>query len=184
MHLIQGIHPRGYGFYNQKKNIFLVGIPKVGTGSLRTICNQRDDWVVSNLHQISEPKEIIIILRDPVERFLSAFNTHILSGKSTYVDSFYINRLFDKPDVHLMEQVVFVHGIIRAHSEKIKYFYYNKNVFHEIDVYYNGIGFQRMPLTNTSGNFVQMIDKDRVKPLYDVDYELINNVTFINRGPK
>jgi len=179
MNLIYGAHQRGYGFYHAPSQNFMLAIPKNGTESMRLITRSREAWREDNVFDLESVNRIIVLLRDPCARFLSALNMRIYTKNH---NTFFINQLFDKCDLHFLEQYHYLYHIYDNYAEKVDFFYFNSNVFSEVNVYYNGIDLERMPRTNPSTKFILSVAKTTVQEMYSLDYDFMNTIEFKNRG--
>jgi len=182
MHLIYGSHERGIGIYNIENNVFILSVPRVASDTLRYIANNSDIWIHENVFNVvDEVSTIVVMLRDPYDRFLSALNMRIFTKNH---NTFFINQLFDKCDLHFLNQYAYMDHVQRTLSNKIAYFYFNDAVFAEIAEVYNLNELVDAPRLNTSKKFIYHVDKHKIKEMYKQDYNLIHSVNFKNRGPQ
>ena len=170
-------HPLGLSLFNEEKNLHFVMVPKNASTSISiaALTSNRDSWVPSNYFDQSSSK-YIIVLRDPVERFISAVNMFLTTGKNLFDNLPLIsnNRLVTN-DCHFQPQCKFISNLS---LENIDFFWYSNNVVQDIEKFYD-LDFNRLNL-NVGNKLIKQIDNELIKKLYADDYELINSVNFVN----
>lgn len=174
------IHSPGLSSYNIENNLAILYIPKNASTALKSSIKGNSNWIENTDFRKHAFKNLCVILRDPVSRFLSTVNMY-LSGRpilSNYVDiknngdSFYIN---DTNDAHFLEQVYFLLDLDHSH---IDFFYYNDNIIEDINSYY-GLTLENK-IVNSSKKIISDVDKDIINQIYEKDYTLIKSVNFVN----
>ena len=175
-----GGHPKGVSLINRQKNICAVLIPKNASTSLNTsaLSSNADKWVPFNFLNKDDSLRYIVILRDPVKRFISALNMFLTTGKVLYGDlPLVVRGSFRNPDCHFLPQTKFIKDLPR---DQIDFFFYNKTVLEDIEKHY-GLKLNQSGKNENIGNkLVTEVDNELIKKLYSEDYELINSVNFIN----
>jgi len=179
-----GEHPLGMCFYNKDKNHAYFNIPKNASMTLRGLF-LHNSYVESNINEIPSFSKLTVVLRDPYKRFISAVNmylgkrdtNYILKDKtlSRYVDL--SDNYLKTNDEHFLEQVFFIKQI--TSFEDIDYFYCKKSVAFDIANYYN-LTLNKSLNQNQSLNIVTQVDRNLIKNVYKHDYELIDNLKFLN----
>ena len=143
--------------------------------SIAALTSNTDSWVPSNY--LDQPSsKYIIVLRDPVERFISALNMFLTTGKNLFDNLPLIsnNRLVTN-DCHFQPQCKFISNLS---LENIDFFWYGNNVVQDIEKFY-GLDFNQLNL-NVGNKLIKQIDNELIKKLYKDDYELINSIKFVN----
>jgi len=174
-----GDHPKGLSLYNEKKRLHFVMIPKNASTSISiaALTSNKDSWTISTAPSL-EKVRYIVILRDPADRFISATNMFLTTGKMLVNNlPLIVNNNLHTVDCHYQPQHMFIDSIP---INDIDFFWYNKNVAEEIEQFYN-LNFNHSNLDLNLGNkLVKEIDISIIKTLYAEDYKLINSVKFIN----
>lgn len=174
------IHSPGLSSYNIENNLAILYIPKNASTALKSSIKGNSNWIENTDFRKHPIKNLCVILRDPVSRFLSTVNMY-LSGRpimSNYIDiknngdSFYIS---DTNDAHFLEQVYFLLDLDHSH---IDFFYYNDNIIEDINSYY-GLTLENK-IVNSSKKIISDVDKDIINQIYEKDYTLIKSVNFVN----
>jgi hypothetical protein len=175
-----GGHVIGISLVNKTRNICLVLLPKNASTSLSTsaLTSTSDDWLPFNFLKEDPDLRYVVVLRDPVDRFISALNMFLTSGKNIY-DSLPIifRREIATEDCHFCPQSNF---ISKLPLDRVDFFFHNKNVLEEIEQHYDIKFNEDAKHENASKKLVTAIDEELIKTLYAKDYELINSVKFIN----
>ena len=149
---------------------------------------------------------VVIVLRDPYERFLSGLNMFMNLDKS-YIwrhDGFTHSFPFVHEnqseirvnDTHFAPQttVGYIHDHMRCHPEKLRFFWMDAScqttvwgdVIEWANRSFHNIGFEKdIARVNVGGKrFVTSVDRDMIFQTYQKDYELIASLTasqsFIN----
>tara|TARA_B100000963_G_scaffold328044_1_gene316272 strand:- start:4313 stop:4918 length:606 start_codon:yes stop_codon:yes gene_type:complete len=180
----------------EKEDIAFLLVPKCATSVIRDHETKRDGWsrmTVQDGHIC--PKKFVVILRDPVDRFLSTVNMYLgwreVEPQTDYVtfkfdegNSFYL----ESNDAHFKPQRTFLIDMFKAIAKSSKkvavdYFYYNKNIYKDINKEY---GFDDFDLINVNKRLMQStkivnnVDESIIRQAYRADYDLINSVQFKN----
>ena len=176
-----------------------INIPKNASSSIR---QQLDSigWQHSNISSIREYDDAIVILRDPVERWISGIAQHITTnlcgadlGSTHYLEQ----------DTPLTQRVIFDQLVFDDHTErqtwflepfnlnKAVYFYCDKNLNNNIRHYLNtdleqefvnqsSDHFDNRTLVEYFKNLVYNNQDylNRIKDFFQSDYEFINSVKF------
>jgi hypothetical protein len=174
-----GDHPKGLCLFNREKGLHFVMIPKNASTSISisALTSERDTWVPCIANN-NDDTRFIVVLRDPVDRFISSANMFLTTGK-TLVGNLPVltNDKIVTKDCHFQTQYKFISLL---HQERIDFFWYNKDVVYQIEKYY-GLKFNYSTLDlNISNRLITTIDNELIKKMYSEDYELINSVKFIN----
>jgi hypothetical protein len=169
-----GQHPEGVALYNSSKKLCFVLLPKNASTTMMyatLFYPNVAEWKLCNF--LKEPKleidRFVVILRDPVQRYISAANMFLTSGRNILSTSI-------SDDCHFRNQHEFIQSIAK---DKIDYFYFNDTVIQSIKNYYS-LNFSFVPHHNKGTKLVTAVDETLIKTLYAKDYELINSVKFLN----
>ena len=174
-----GDHPKGLSLYNEIKKLYFVMIPKNASTSISmaALTSTKDSWVPAIADGTTDSQHIVI-LRDPVSRFISAANMFLTARKSLVGSlPLVLNNVLNTVDCHFQPQKKFIDSLSAG---SIDFFWYNKNVVTEIKQYY-GLKFNQFNLNlNIGTRLMTSVDESLIKKLYAKDYELINSVKFVN----
>lgn len=172
-------HPEGIGLYNRFNKLYYVLIPKNASTTMTVTTlfyGNNSDWRMANfLKEDLDIKKFIVVLRDPVKRYISAVNMFLSSGEPMHKTSIFKNKIFSD-DCHFRSQSEF---IARFPKDKIDFFYFNNSILSDITNYYN-LRISPDHHHNASTHVVTAVDESLLKSLYKDDYNLINSVNFIN----
>lgn len=167
--------------YNKGIDLAILFIPKNLTTSLRHTLPK--DWeTLVNIFDVM-PKRICAILRDPLDRFLSAINMH-LTVQDKKIRGFpkikNENGLYEitTADEHFVPQYKFLEQLPK--DSHIDYFYMNENVLKEIESFYN-LKFLTYEHFYSSTKVLPTADLKIIKDIYKLDYDLIRNTKFVNK---
>jgi hypothetical protein len=157
---------------------------------------KQQKWVPAEVPQ-STPA-IVIVLRDPYERFLSALNMFMNLDKSYIWKADGFTRCFPFlqhnlseiriNDTHFAPQTIvgFIQQHLKHHPEKVKFFWMDASCSHTVwsDVLswanrsFSGGFREDSARVNVGGKrFVTEIDRDLIYKTYEKDYELISSIT-------
>lgn len=186
-------HEAGICIYNKKTGLALLRIPKNGSSTLHyhTVHTDPDTWEqISFLKENITPKKICIVLRDPVERFISAMNYMLkLEGFPTHKSNFITFQPIDKwqstffaitNDAHFKPQLAYFYWL-----EELKipteFFYLKPGLINDLNNHYDEINWPSDP-HNTRGwaRIVKADNEQIIKSAFKADYDLINSVKFVN----
>ena len=132
----------------------------------------------------------IVILRDPIQRFISTVNMYLgwreVEPQTNFVtfkfgdEGFYL----ESNDAHFKPQKSFLidmFDIIKKFNAKpvIDYFYYNKNIYNDINTEY-GFGIDATKRLMQSEPIVDNVNESVIRQAYRADYDLIKSVQFKN----
>lgn len=174
-----GQHPEGISLYNSSKKLCFVLIPKNASTTMMyatMFYPNIPEWRVCNfLKEDLDIDRFVVILRDPVKRYISTTNMFLTSGEPMLPTKVQKNKIYSK-DCHYHAQHEFIQ---RVPKDKIDYFYFNDTAIQNIKDYYN-LNFSIVPHHNKGTRLVTAVDETLIKTLYAKDYELINSVKFIN----
>lgn len=177
-----GDHPIGLSVLNKEKNLCFVLIPKNASTSISmsTLTSKHSEWFPFNFSSqaVNFDTRYIVVLRDPVDRFISTTNM-FLAGQRQLFDSWPIikNNILITQDQHYQSQVSFIKTI--SH-DNIDFFMFNKNVVDDIQQYYNLTFENSISKLNVSKKVITQVNEELIKTLYADDYQLINSVKFVN----
>jgi hypothetical protein len=175
-----GQHPEGVALYNSSKKLCFVLLPKnASTTMMYTTMFYPNavEWKLCNFLKDSdlEIDKFIVILRDPVQRYISATNMFLTSSKPMLPTRIQKNKIYSD-DCHFRAQHEFIQSVPK---DKIDFFYFGDSVIEHIKNYY-GLNFSIVPQHNKGTKLVTAVDETLIKTLYADDYELINSVNFVN----
>lgn len=202
-HINRGFHP---GSMVVTDKFFYVPIPK-NSSSYMTALLRANDWQLYNfLYDNITDKKCIILLRDPVDRWIS--------GISQYLCSYVLDNDFNSRDLindwsRLVETILFDRVIFDDHTEQQCYFFnsipIDQCVFFDstnqpevnIKKYMNTLGYDldiniELPKNESTNNrdhnrlrkfFTKWLQENpalmqRIKDVYRNDYNLIETVNF------
>ena len=181
-----GYHPLGLALKNAAKNLYYVLIPKNASTSISASLTTSvlDRWTPDIIKELEHDARCIVVLRDPVDRFISALNMFLSTSRplidvyeSTTANLRIIkDNQLSTSDCHFEEQHKFINFIPK---DKIDFFYFNSNIIDDINRHYN-LSFIHKPRFNVSARLVSSVNEETIKSIYAKDYELINSVNFIN----
>ena len=169
--------------YNKVNDLAILLIPKNLTTSIRHALSE--DWQKQvNIFDIT-PKRVCAILRDPLERFISAINMHLIAddkGLREFPKIKNENGSYEliSNDEHFVPQYKFVEHIELPKDSHIDYFYMNKNVLKDIENFYN-LKLLTHKHFYSSTKFLNVADLNIIKDIYKLDYDLIRNTKFVNK---
>lgn len=171
-------HPLGLSLFNEEKNLNFVMVPKNASTSISiaALTSSKDKWVPSICFNTHNSRHIVI-LRDPVDRFISAANMFLTTGKYLFDKLPLIsnNKLVTK-DCHFQPQYNFVSNLS---FESVDFFWYSNTIVQDIEQFYN-LDFNHLNL-NVGNKLIKQVDEELIKTIYAKDYELISNVKFVNK---
>ena len=172
-------HPEGVALYNIANKLCFVLLPKNASTTMMYATMFYPDiaeWRLCNfLTEDLEIERFVVVLRDPVTRYISATNMFLTSGEPMLPTRIYKSKVYSD-DCHFRAQHEFIQSVA---TDKIDYFYFNDTVIQDIKDYYN-LNFNFVPHHNKGTKLVTAVDETLIKTLYSEDYELINSVKFIN----
>lgn len=172
-----GDHPLGLSLFNEERDLQFVMIPKNASSSISiaALTSKNDKWVPTICSNTQNSK-YIVILRDPVDRFISATNMFLTTGKKLFDKLPLIsnNKLVTK-DCHFQPQYNFISNLP---FKDIDFFWYSNTAVQDIEKFYN-LDFKGLNL-NVSTKLIDQVDNELIKTLYADDYNLINSVKFVN----
>jgi len=202
--MLEHLSRRGYqpgGGLISPLGVFYLNIPKNASTYLTNIL-LANGWQHHSLHQSSSIKRSIVVLRDPIERWISGFATyasswilgagygsdHFLQDYNALVERFiFDNIVFDD---HTTAQSQFV---AQLPATDITYFKLNKNIIDQIGQDLNiNLVTARVDANQSENNYDQKqisahmrqrIEQDpvlkaRIFEQYKCDFDLINSVQF------
>ena len=131
-----------------------------------------------------------MILRDPIERFISTVNMYLgwreVEPQTNYVTFNFSDEGFylESNDAHFKPQKSFLidmFDIIKKYNANpiIDYFYYNKNIYNQINDEY-GFNIDATKRLMQSIDIVNNVNESVVRQAYRADYDLIKSVQFKN----
>jgi len=175
-----GQHSEGVALYNSSKKLCFVILPKnASTTMIYTTMFYPNvvEWKLCNFlkEDTLEIDRFVVILRDPVQRFISNTNMFLTRGVPMLPTRIHENKIYSD-DHHFHTQHEFIQSVV---TDKIDYFYFNDTVIQSINDHY-GLNFSIVPSYNGSTELVIAVDETLIKTLYAKDYELINSVKFVN----
>lgn len=177
--------------YNKKEDIAFLLVPKCATSVIRDYEKTNNDWKRITLWEEEKcPSRFIVILRDPVERFISTINMYLgwreVEPHTNYVTFNFSDEGFylESNDAHFKPQKSFLidmFDIIKKYNANpiIDYFYYNKNIYNQINDEY-GFNIDATKRLMQSIDIVNDVNKSVVRQAYRADYDLIKSVQFKN----
>lgn len=174
------IHPLYSGAYIEKSNLGILHLPKNASSSIKRALKPITDKTEIILKDLTIDK-FCVILRDPVERFISAVNMYLHPRKitSNYVDIRKEDNkygIFKSNDAHFFSQNTFIEGLDKS---KIDFFWLNNNIIDDLNNFYN-LNMEQNYI-NRFSKIVKSVDIDIIKDVYVKDYELIDSVKFVNK---
>jgi hypothetical protein len=175
-----GQHPEGVALYNSSKKLCFVLLPKnASTTMMYTTMFYPNtvEWKLCNFLKEDnlEIDRFVVILRDPVQRYISATNMFLTSNKPMLPTRIQKNKIYSD-DCHFRAQHEFIQNVSK---DKIDFFYFGGSVIEHINNYYN-LNFSVVPQHNKGTKLVTAVDNELIKTLYADDYKLINSVKFLN----
>ena len=174
------IHPLYSGAYIEKSNLGILHLPKNASSSIKRALKPITDKTEIILKDFTIDK-FCVILRDPVERFISAVNMYLHPRKitSNYVDIRKEDNkygIFKSNDAHFFSQNTFIEGLDKS---KIDFFWLNNNIIDDLNNFYD-LNMEQNYI-NRFSKIVKSVDIDIIKNVYEKDYELIDSVKFVNK---
>lgn len=172
-----GDHPLGLSLFNEERNLHFVMMPKNASTSISiaALTSKKDKWVPATSSN-TQNSRYIVILRDPVDRFISAVNMFLTTGKELFngLPLTYNNNIVTS-DCHFQPQHKFISNLV---LERVDFFWYSNTVVQDIEQFYD-LDFNDLNL-NVSTKLIKQVDDELIKALYIDDYKLINSVKFLN----
>jgi len=174
------IHPLYSGAYIEKSNLGILHLPKNASSSIKRALKPITDKTEIILKDFTIDK-FCVILRDPVERFISAVNMYLHPREitSNYVDIRKEDNkysIFKSNDAHFFSQNTFIEGLDKS---KIDFFWLNNNIINDLNNFYD-LDMEQNYI-NRFSKIVKSVDIDIIKNVYEKDYELIDSVKFVNK---
>lgn len=174
------IHPLYSGAYIENRSLGILHLPKNASSSIRRALKPITNKTEVILKDFNIDK-FCVILRDPVERFISAVNMYLHPRKitSNYVDIRKEDNkygIFKSNDAHFFSQNTFIEGLDKS---KIDFFWLNNNIIDDLNNFYN-LNMEQNYI-NRFSKIVKSVDIDIIKDVYVKDYELIDSVKFVNK---
>ena len=187
----------GDGVYNEEKDIVFLLIPKCATSVMRAYAEEHDvdnvpGWTRIELKQVKRRLgRVVVILRDPIERFISTLNMyltfrsiHEMSNFVTFVQGPF-GWYLESNDSHFIPQQSFLKDVYdfkaRFDEEiKIDYFYYNRDIYNQINAEYD-LDIDAKKIMGYAHKMITGVDETVIRQAYRVDYEIINSVKFKNK---
>lgn len=174
------IHPLYSGAYIENRSLGILHLPKNASSSIKRALKPITDKTEIILKDFTIDK-FCVILRDPVERFISAVNMYLHPRKitSNYVDIRKEDNkygIFKSNDAHFFSQNTFIEGLDKS---KIDFFWLNNNIIDDLNNFYN-LNMEQNYI-NRFSKIVKSVDIDIIKDVYVKDYELIDSVKFVNK---
>lgn len=174
------IHPLYSGAYIERNNLGVLHLPKNASSSIKRALKPITDKTEIILKDFTIDK-FCVILRDPVERFISAVNMylHPRTITSNYVDIRKEDNkysIFKSNDAHFFSQNTFIEGLDKS---KIDFFWLNNNIINDLNDFYD-LNMEQNYI-NRFSKIIKSVDIDIIKDVYVKDYELIDSVKFVNK---
>jgi len=176
------VHPLYSGAYIENRSLGILHLPKNASSSIRRALKPITNKTEVILKDFNIDK-FCVILRDPVERFISAVNMYLhnrnFSSYSNYVDirkEDNKHSIFKSNNAHFFSQNTFLEGL---DYNKIDFFWLNKDIIGDLNSHYN-LNMEPSHV-NQFGKIVTGVDINIVKDVYKEDYDLIDSVKFINK---
>lgn len=174
------IHPLYSGAYIERNNLGILHLPKNASSSIKRALKPITDKTEIILKDFTIDK-FCVILRDPVERFISAVNMylHPRTITSNYVDIRKEDNkysIFKSNDAHFFSQNTFIEGLDKS---KIDFFWLNNNIINDLNDFYD-LNMEQNYI-NRFSKIIKSVDIDIIKDVYVKDYELIDSVKFVNK---
>lgn len=191
-------------YHNDLKQCY-INIPKNASSFLRAVLKV-SGWKHKHLGMNMEIDNHIVILRDPIERWLTGIAQHITTNilGENFGSTHYIEQ-----DTELCQKIIFDQVVFDDHTEQQSwflepfnldnavFFYCNSELAKNLDLYFLNLGtnlnFQSRPYVNVSkeqfdnANLVEHFTNlvynnkkyyDRLKSYFVRDYDLISSVNF------
>ena len=173
-------HKPGYSAYNVDTKLAILHIPKNASSAIKSSTSVYTNWLPRTNIRKHDVKRVCVVLRDPIDRFLSTINMYI-GGRpilSNFVDiknnsnKFVLNST---NDAHFLQQSCFLLDLDR---DMIDFFYFNDKVIEDINHYY-GMSLDTSKVY-TSNRIITHADENIIRQVYEKDYTLIESVNFVN----
>jgi hypothetical protein len=191
--------------YHHASQLCYASIPKNASSFLReNLINH--NWQHTSIDSIASIKNIFIVLRDPIDRWLTGIAQHITTnilgenfGSTHYLelDNELVNRIiFDQIvfDDHTEQQSWFIESF---NTDKAVFFYLDSNLSKNLDHYFRTFGFEynlesKSHVNESKNNFdnnnlVEHFKKliysnnnylTQLKSFFSKDYDLISSIEF------
>jgi glycosyltransferase involved in cell wall biosynthesis len=148
-----------------------------------TVCDKVNHWMAINRYRIqvnnvkNYPDQFVVaIFRDPVERFISAYNTKCVNQYNLSFENFLQNA------ETLIETTTSLTSINEHIRPQYTFFnYYDVDIFvsnKDYEFWCNEHNIEVLPVNKTKNNTVVPTENqiERIKELYKFDYELIDKI--------
>lgn len=169
-------HPWGLCLYEPNRRLCFVLIPKNATTTFNFLTRD-SDWYFANYFDIDNRVDrYIVILRDPVERLISATNMFLTTRERPKQLTLKPSEVYTE-DEHYEKQHRFIHSIDHSRTD---FFYHTPSVIADINQYY-GLGFEQTPSYNRSMKLITGVNNRLVQSMYKEDMALIESVSFVNQ---
>ena len=131
-----GQHPEGVALYNIANKLCFVLLPKNASTTMMYATMFYPDiaeWKLCNFLKETnlEIDRFVVVLRDPMARYISATNMFLTSSKPMLPTRIYKSKVYSD-DCHFRAQHEFIQSVA---TDKIDYFYFNDTVIQDIKDY-------------------------------------------------
>ena len=161
------------------KKIAVLQITKCASTTFRILKEPayKTDWDYLPLNK--EPKDItvVVIIRDPADRFMSAVNMLLRTENQFMTNVNFKNYL--TTDKHFIPQTEFLKELNEV--KNIDYWYYNHDVVSEVSDYYDFKLNKNTRANITPEKIITSVNPEFILKHYKSDYELIKKVDFLNQ---
>jgi len=177
--------------FNKEEDTAFLLVPKCATSVIRDYEKTNNSWTRIRLWEEEKcPERFIVILRDPIERFISTVNMY-LGWREVESQTDFVSFKFDDEgfylqsnDAHFKPQKSFLidmFDIIKKYNVEpiIDYFYYNRDIYNQINTEY-GFSIDATKRLMQSHSIVNGVNESLIRQAYKADYDLIKSVKFKN----
>lgn len=176
------LHPMGICMYDKANERAFINIPKNASSSLKKILTN-NNWVESRIHKLPNTVKYFAILRDPVDRFISATNMYFsllphcfeTKVKTVKSNTKIRNNILETNDSHYEKQY---HFLMDLDVNNIDLFYFKSDVVNNVCEYLN-VPFEKHN-EMFSDKIITNVNEEIIRNTYKEDYELINKVKYLN----
>jgi hypothetical protein len=169
----------GQCIFNKSKNLAFLQIPKNASTIVR-LWGQKPDYLLQfNKNDLQQKHKLVVILRDPVDRYTSAANMFLRFSDNLFHLPIQWNNYLES-DKHFNKQVDFIRAPGYDKHTDTDFWYYDSDVIGNILEHYD-LSEKNVVYNNNKNPIIKTVHEAPIREYYAEDYELIENTKFINR---
>lgn len=169
----------GQCIFNIPKGLAFLQIPKNASTIVRTWGQKPDYLLEFDKKNLKSDHKLIVVLRDPVERYISAANMFLRFSDSLYHLTIQWSNYLES-DKHFNKQVDFIRAPGYHNHTDTDYWYYDSDVITNIIEHYD-LQERNIIYNDNKNPIINSVYEAPIREYYADDYDLIANTKFINR---